>query len=105
MTKNGIEYEDEECPICLDPIDNAIITPCGHILCKRCTETQMPAENANATCSICNRQFETSQLLNAPRKSETAPSNDTPMRLQDADWRSCTKIDALMQELTGSLFI
>ncbi len=41
---------DFRCPICLDPFDDAVSTPCDHTFCRECIETSI---KYNRACPIC----------------------------------------------------
>ena len=45
-------YEDD-CPVCYDPIEQAIRTSCGHIVCLSCLTKCMALKN---TCPLCRRE-------------------------------------------------
>lgn len=102
----GIDYDDEECAICLETMeDHAFVTPCGHVFCRGCI--QHFAGDPNAPCPICRREI-ASNLLPVPKRVHDKTPPSSPSR-QDAKedkkaeleskWKSSTKIDALMQEL------
>jgi len=113
LIKNGIDYEDEECAVCLDPLDSAILSPCGHYFCKGCTDQHFSAESATANCPICKKDFATNFLVSVPKKgvpqglanaNAEADNMETTAepekkKTKETEWKSCTKIDALMQEL------
>src|SRR5262245_41853474 len=41
-----------ECPICLDPMRNAVMTNCGHSYCEKCIEEWRSKKNS---CPFCGR--------------------------------------------------
>ena len=57
------------CPICLEPLTEAICPPCGHIYCGKCLRRHSVANGVvkpdgvmRAPCPTCRRDFEIDQL-------------------------------------------
>jgi hypothetical protein len=50
--KNKVDYEVEECPICMECISN-IITDCKHQLCRKC------CYKINNVCHMCRNNVKT----------------------------------------------
>ena len=44
-------YETNECSICLNIIDNIVITQCNHIFCKKCLEEWL--DTSKTICPLC----------------------------------------------------
>ncbi|EGZ04405.1 hypothetical protein PHYSODRAFT_454028, partial [Phytophthora sojae] len=44
--------ESQECPICLDPPQNAVLTPCAHVLCDQCLRDSLANDPENG-CPVC----------------------------------------------------
>ena len=45
-----------ECPICLDPIDNPVVSNCGHMICQTCF---INGRDTLRACPICrNRDWQ-----------------------------------------------
>eukprot|EP01119_Soliformovum_irregulare_P014104 TRINITY_DN3826_c0_g1_i1.p1 TRINITY_DN3826_c0_g1~~TRINITY_DN3826_c0_g1_i1.p1 ORF type:complete len:1079 (-),score=279.78 TRINITY_DN3826_c0_g1_i1:71-3307(-) len=91
----GINYDDEECSICLEKMEEAVATPCGHVFCKRCIENHLGTCDTDDTCPICRRPVIQSLLIpipNVPKESEVEENSSS-------QWESSSKIDALMEEL------
>jgi len=112
VVANGIDYADEECSICLEAIEDAVVTPCGHLFCKGCIDQHInaSAQDQAAACPMCHRQNLTANtLLSVPKKSDktseegssspTHPSSPKKTNDNNEDWKSSSKIDCLMQEL------
>jgi len=103
---NGINYDDEECAICLETVDNAIVTPCGHIFCKICIDQHMNAttepDHNESNCPICRRTIVSELLIPVPKKPTATDLKSSANAIKTGEeWRGSTKIDALMQELTS----
>jgi len=88
---NGIDYNDEECTICLETIENAVITTCGHLFCRSCIDQHITNNNS---CPICQRPISTNLLISIPKNNDVGKQEN-----QSMDWASSTKIDTLMQGL------
>eukprot|EP01114_Cavostelium_apophysatum_P016220 TRINITY_DN4560_c0_g1_i4.p1 TRINITY_DN4560_c0_g1~~TRINITY_DN4560_c0_g1_i4.p1 ORF type:complete len:1288 (+),score=328.28 TRINITY_DN4560_c0_g1_i4:201-3866(+) len=113
QVRGGVDYDDEECSVCLDPMDSAVVTFCGHLFCKSCADQHLVFGNfgeesmvqQEVQCPICRRQVRQDLLLNVPKKiieesTNSLESNKTAVAADEGSFKSCTKIDALMQELS-----
>ena len=62
---------DEECSICLDPINirESVVTPCFHVFCKDCLVGVLKNRNnrvqkcPNGPCPVCNNEIDSSKIL------------------------------------------
>lgn len=101
LLQDGVDYEDEECSICLETIENAMITSCGHIFCKNCFEQlSNNEENLDSnlfSCPICKNILHLDSIFPIPNKKKEVKELNNP-NVND-NWKSSSKIDALMQEL------
>ena len=59
--KRNLVYKDDasidvefKCPICLEPFDNPVSTPCDHTFCRECIENSIKC-NQNQTCPTCRQ--------------------------------------------------
>ena len=43
-------YEEFVCPICLSPVTDCYITPCGHNACNECLQEWISRQH---TCPVC----------------------------------------------------
>ena len=50
LEKDGVSKM--ECPVCLDPPDNGVLTPCGHLLCRECLFGSLQYFGG-AKCPVC----------------------------------------------------
>lgn len=95
----GIDYDDEECAICLETMDNAVVTPCGHVFCKSCIESHLSNETTTSHCPICRRPVVMNLLIPVPKKFTPLPTKETQSIANE--WIPSSKIDSLMQEITS----
>lgn len=122
---------DEECLVCLETVDEPVVTPCGHLFCKNCILRHLLSDPAFSACASCGQKVLPGDLIPLPKKEDknaapsgsfdlsfpakpvsppssysastagstsSSASNSNPMA--SMAWKSSTKIDALMQELT-----
>ena len=97
----------DECSICLNDMENPVITLCGHIYCRECIERVISSTNP-ATCPLCRENIKKSELLDARDapavEGAEASSAKDPAKIdsQGADTftGSCSsKVNAMLQEL------
>nr|XP_027070025.1 putative SWI/SNF-related matrix-associated actin-dependent regulator of chromatin subfamily A member 3-like 1 [Coffea arabica] len=87
------EGEDFDCPICISPPRNAVITCCAHIFCQSCILKTI--RRSNPSCPLCRHPLSDSDLFQAPPNlSET---EDTP---ESSSFSS--KVAVLLQLLSAS---
>ncbi|KAL7678617.1 putative helicase, Zinc finger, RING-type, Zinc finger, RING/FYVE/PHD-type [Plasmopara halstedii] len=55
----------QECPICLDPPHDAVLTPCAHVLCDRCLRESLLNDPDNG-CPVCRSVVEISKVFKLP---------------------------------------
>jgi len=53
------EAPNETCTICLEPIVNGALTPCGHFFCVDCLHSWL---HTRKTCPLCNRRLKFSEV-------------------------------------------
>lgn len=51
-----------ECPVCLDPPDNGVLTPCGHLLCRECLFGSLQYFGG-AKCPVCRSKVEMKNVV------------------------------------------
>jgi DNA repair protein RAD5 len=44
--------EKTECPICLEAVEDAVLTPCAHCMCRECLLASWNG-SSSGTCPIC----------------------------------------------------
>lgn len=84
---------DEECSICLESLDKAVITPCAHVYCRPCIEAVLKTKKTEQ-CPLCRGDIEKNQLIEVPKEQ-----NETETPDMVSNWQSSSKVDALMQAL------
>ncbi|XP_048018521.1 LOW QUALITY PROTEIN: helicase-like transcription factor [Megalobrama amblycephala] len=84
---------DEECAICLDSLRQPVITYCAHVYCRPCICEVIHSEKEQARCPLCRAQIRTKELVEYPGEEVEAHS------ATGENWRSSSKVDALMSNL------
>ncbi|KAJ8566693.1 hypothetical protein ON010_g6429 [Phytophthora cinnamomi] len=57
--------ESQECPICLDPPQNAVLTPCAHVLCDQCLRDSLANDPENG-CPVCRTVVDLVKVFKLP---------------------------------------
>uniref|UniRef100_A0A8C1YJ78 Helicase-like transcription factor n=1 Tax=Cyprinus carpio TaxID=7962 RepID=A0A8C1YJ78_CYPCA len=83
---------DEECAICLDSLRQPVITYCAHVYCRPCICEVIRSEK-QARCPLCRAQIKTRELVEYPGEEMQAGA------ATGENWRSSSKVDALMSNL------
>ncbi|KAK2416577.1 SNF2 domain-containing protein / helicase domain-containing protein / zinc finger protein [Trifolium repens] len=86
--------EDFDCPICLSPPTDIVITCCAHIFCRECILKTL--QRSNSSCPLCRRSLSESDLFSAPPESSKTDELATP------EVGSSTKVSTLIKLLTES---
>ncbi|MCL7022125.1 hypothetical protein MKW94_024114 [Papaver nudicaule] len=53
-----------DCPICISPLSDIVITSCGHIFCKKCILKALM--HKNRCCPMCRHHLSPSDLFSSP---------------------------------------
>lgn len=69
---NEDEEEDNECPICIDEIEEPTILPCGHLFCYTCVKEMTSIKKE---CPLCKQKI-TDDLIKVSDKSITKKDSD-----------------------------
>lgn len=88
--------EDFECPICISPPTDIVITCCAHIFCRECILKTL--QRSNSCCPLCRRPLKESDLFSAP--PESSKTDDTTESTSEK--RLSTKASTLIKLLTES---
>jgi DNA repair protein RAD5 len=77
--------ESQECPICLDPPQNAVLTPCAHVLCDQCLRSSLANDPENG-CPVCRTAVDMEKVfkLPPPAASKAPEDEDKPHSAADA---------------------
>ncbi|GMF34135.1 unnamed protein product [Phytophthora lilii] len=57
--------ESQECPICLDPPQHAVLTPCAHVLCDQCLRDSLANDPDNG-CPVCRTVVDITKVFKLP---------------------------------------
>ncbi|KAL4587352.1 hypothetical protein LXL04_000221 [Taraxacum kok-saghyz] len=85
------DSEDLDCPICLSPPSELIITSCAHIFCKTCIIRTL--NHSRALCPLCRNPLTDSDLFSPPPEINKPP---TPVS------KPSSKVSALLKLLEAS---
>lgn len=110
---NNAGLEAKECPICMDVMEVPMMFPdCMHPCCKDCATGFLEScliRGEDGRCPTCNRgPVKENELLEVFRPRKHEPTSSSPLGSQSAlpevilrrnDFRSSTKLDALIQNL------
>ncbi|KAB8264041.1 SNF2 family N-terminal domain-containing protein [Aspergillus pseudonomiae] len=90
-----IQIESQEtCPICLDTLEQPVITACAHAFCKGCIEQVIERQHK---CPMCRAEINDTSTLVAPAV-EMGESTETVVADPD---NPSSKIEALIKILTA----
>ena len=89
------EAEGEECVVCLDAFDDAVLTSCAHQFCRECILGCIGAMSCTP-CPVCRLPVSRQDLITLPRASRFSVD-------LDRHWRNSSKIDALMADVHATL--
>ncbi|GBG30904.1 DNA repair protein RAD5B [Hondaea fermentalgiana] len=95
-----------DCPICLDDPKDAVITTCGHVMCKPCLESVLTYKGAEMACPVCRRKLSRLDInpLRLPSEVKKKKAEEQGRRLAadkalSTRWRSSSKLDLVLQHL------
>jgi len=114
--KNALESGNDECPICLDLIENVSITVCGHRFCTECLRDIMDereqelrrkrkvvtAKQFTVECPVCRKKLRRSQItkvVDEEKQRELGGKQKFKQRRNDRLNESSSKIKKLMEIL------
>ncbi|RLN78962.1 hypothetical protein BBJ28_00011788 [Nothophytophthora sp. Chile5] len=96
--------ESQECPICLDPPQKAVLTPCAHVLCDECLRESL-ANDPESSCPVCRAVVDMDQVFALPpaasSKAESESSSNDASSTADGDQAETTADDAAEGDGTG----
>lgn len=85
--------EGIDCPICIFPPTNGVITCCGHIFCKSCILKTI--KRAKACCPLCRHPLTESDLFICPPEASNAANSGSSST-------ASSKVIALLKLLVAS---
>uniref|UniRef100_A0A5B7BKV5 SWI/SNF-related matrix-associated actin-dependent regulator of chromatin subfamily A member 3-like 1 n=1 Tax=Davidia involucrata TaxID=16924 RepID=A0A5B7BKV5_DAVIN len=86
--------EDFDCPICISPPTDIVITCCAHIFCRSCILKTL--KRTKPCCPLCRRPLSESDLFSSPPES----SDTDNTRVSSSNTSS--KVSALLKLLSAS---
>eukprot|EP00249_Psilotum_nudum_P015533 c25378_g1_i1 orf=73-3459(+) len=83
--------ERTECPICLEAVEDAVLTPCAHCLCRECLFGSW-RNSSGGPCPICRQYMGRQDIITAPTENR--------FRIDiEKNWTDSSKVATLMREL------
>ncbi|GLJ41479.1 hypothetical protein SUGI_0858480 [Cryptomeria japonica] len=82
-----------ECPICLESIEDAVLTPCAHRMCRECLLASWN-KSSSGFCPICRYTISKHDLI-------TCPTNSRFQIDVKQNWKESSKVSALLKEFSG----
>ncbi|KAJ7642840.1 SNF2 family N-terminal domain-containing protein [Mycena rosella] len=95
-----LDGADSECPLCLDVIQSPMVIPeCMHRFCKDCIVAHV-ANSDDSKCPSCGRgPIQETDLIELFRPPTSSQDPQPSVLLRKNDFRSSTKLDALVANL------
>lgn len=93
------DSDDFDCPICISPPTDIVITRCAHIFCHACILKTL--QRTKPCCPLCRRGLTKSDLFSAPPSSSSDSENATSSSRARAS-PSSSKVSALIKLLVSS---
>jgi len=84
--EEAFNADEEECPICLELIEEPLQTPCRHIFCGDCIRNLLQSAQNDEKCPICRKKCKAKQLKIPPQmkkdeeKKVLAPKKKKPAK-------------------------
>ncbi|RLN48531.1 hypothetical protein BBJ29_007408 [Phytophthora kernoviae] len=69
--------DSQECPICLDPPQKAVLTPCAHVLCEECLRESLSNDPENG-CPVCRTVVDMDKVFALPPPFSKAQGEKSP---------------------------
>lgn len=88
--------EDFDCPICISPPTDIVITCCAHIFCQACILKTL--QRSKACCPLCRHPLKESDLFSAPPQS----SDGDATGLSSDKTSLSSKVSALLKLLVAT---
>ncbi|KAJ3367884.1 DNA helicase rad5 [Allomyces arbusculus] len=71
------QADQNECPLCLDPVTQPTLFPCFHAFCHNCIIdylAKLAQRGELSACPVCRRSVTEDELMHVVYKTETAPT-------------------------------
>ncbi|KAL2895836.1 putative SWI/SNF-related matrix-associated actin-dependent regulator of chromatin subfamily A member 3-like 1 [Bienertia sinuspersici] len=88
------DNEDFDCPICISPPSDVVITRCAHIFCRGCIIKTL--KHAKANCPMCRQPLSESELYSAPPPAESSDNTST----SSSSPKASSKVSVLVKLLS-----
>ncbi|CED83674.1 dna repair protein rad5 [Phaffia rhodozyma] len=95
-----------ECPVCFDEMEEPALLPCGHSGCKTCLLDciQLHSDQGeDGLCPVCQEPVKEEDIMEVQRRPRTKldmkTNGDADWKLVKNDFKSSTKMDALIKRL------
>jgi DNA repair protein RAD5 len=88
--------ESQECPVCLDPPSNAVLTQCAHLLCEECLRQSIDV-NDSSMCPICRAPVDVEQVFHISSVQHTTQEQNDSNSITNI--YLSTKLKRLAQDL------
>lgn len=99
--EDGAKVGPGACCICFEPAEDAITSQCEHVFCRLCaTEYIESDESAVHSCPSCKRALTINLAQEAYIPPKKVKNENILQRVDLANWRSSSKVEALVEELT-----
>jgi len=100
---NALDNVDqmEECPICLETLEKAMITTCGHIMCRDCLEGSF-VYGGEMICPICRKHMTRLDMFALPKRV-VQPENDGNGMLDNNEDSKATLLSSKQKVLLKDL--
>jgi SWI/SNF-related matrix-associated actin-dependent regulator of chromatin subfamily A3 len=94
----------EECPVCLEPLKEPVITKCAHSFCTICIERVIETQHK---CPMCRAELESLNATTVKAAKEVSANTEAPMQDGIADTASLekstsSKVEALLSILKAT---
>ncbi|KAL5720479.1 RING-type E3 ubiquitin transferase [Ranunculus cassubicifolius] len=86
--------DDFDCPICISPPTNTVITRCAHVFCRACILKAL--KRPNPSCPLCRQNLSEADLFSAPPPE---PSDDNDSANVSSSRGVSSKVSALLKLL------
>ncbi|XVE90736.1 hypothetical protein DITRI_Ditri20bG0101200 [Diplodiscus trichospermus] len=86
--------EDFDCPICISPPTDVVITSCAHIFCRSCILKTL--QRVKPCCPLCRHPLSQSDLFSAP--PESSDGDNTEISRRNTTSSKVSALLALLQE-------
>jgi DNA repair protein RAD5 len=101
LEKDGVS--NMECPVCLDPPDQGVLTPCGHLMCRECLFGSMKYFSC-AKCPVCRQKVEMKRVVPLTEAIEASAPTVDELKSKGKMVRSA-KLNAMVDILKSLLDI